>query len=182
MNLGDIEPWKLILGFLGTVVVAYFAYLGARHTANSSVAGVAQTSKVDAQESALQAWQELLEPYKIDVKDLRAELKAERDDRREHDKRVEKARTEAKTEVDRQLEAMSREIATLRSEVGEWKRLAKTIARWATRLRDEVLRLGGTVPATPEELLTLQAIEDASDAVASPAPPPPPTYPGPTPP
>lgn len=159
--MGAIEPWQLVLGFLGTVIVAGLAYLGARHTAAASRAGAEKASHVDAQESALQAWQELLQPYKDDVRDLRAELRTEREERAEHDRTVERRRIEAKAEVDEQMETMRREMAALTSQLGEWKRLAQTIARWATRLRDEVLRLGGTVPATPEELLTLQAIEDA---------------------
>lgn len=157
----NIEPWQLILGFVGTVIVAGLGYLGATRTAAASKAGATQTSHVNAQESALQAWESLLQPYRDEVELVRRELREERDDRAEHEKRIERRRIEAKAEVDEQMDDMRREIALLSAQVGEWKRLAQTIARWATRLRDEVLRLGGTVPATPEELLTLRAIEDA---------------------
>lgn len=159
--LGDVELWKIIVGTVGTVAVGWFVLVGARHTANTSKAGAEQTSHVNAQESALQAWESLLQPYRDEVATLRAELKDEREDRATQQTRIERRRIEAKADSDEQMAVMRRQIEDLSSQVGEWKRLAKTIARWATTLRDEVLRLGGTVPVTPEELLTLQAIEDA---------------------
>lgn len=159
--LKDIELWKAVLALLGTALVVLGGYFGATRTAAASRAGATQTSHVAAQESALQAWESLLQPYRDEVDLVRKELRAEREDRAEHEKHIERRRIEAKADVDEQMDKMRDEIAGLSAQVGEWKRLAQTIARWATRLRDEVLRLGGTVPATPEELLTLQAIEDA---------------------
>lgn len=157
----DIELWKLAVGSIVTLVGAWLLYRGGRFTATSSQAGAEKAAHVGAQESALKAWESLLKPYREEVEQLRRELKDERDDRAEQEARVERRRVEAKAEVDEQIAGMHRAMDGLSAQVGEWKRLAQTIARWATRLRDEVLRLGGTVPATPEELLTLQAIEDA---------------------
>lgn len=159
--LNDIEAWKLILGSVTTIAAAWLVYRGATRTASASRAGATQTSHVAAQESALKAWEGLLQPHIEEVARLRTELRDEREERAEHDRRVERRRIEAKSEVDEQMAEMDRKMAALSAQVGEWKRLAQTIARWATRLRDEVLRLGGEVPATPEDLLTLQAIEDA---------------------
>lgn len=137
---------------LGTILVAYLGYKGAKFTASRAQEGVKQTSQVDAQESALIAWQALLKPYQERVAQLEIDLDTEREARARQASAI-------SAEQDTQRETMRR----LQSEVTRWQGVAKTIARWALQLRDEVVRLGGTVPMTPEELLTLQAIEDRND-------------------
>lgn len=157
------SPLTYIIGAIVSIVGAVLLYYGTRFTANRAKEGVEQTSKVDAQESALHAWQELLQPYRDEVASCRAEigqLRSESDhDRREHEKEI-KAERAAR---EKQVQLLTERIDLLTLQLTEWKRLARVIARWATTLRDQVLKLGGTVPTTPEELLTLQALEDAED-------------------
>lgn len=144
------EIWKAILGVIGTGVTGAFIYLGARITANRSKEGVAQQTQKDANAQVIEAWEGLLQPYRDEVQMVRRE---QVEDRKTH-----------RDEIARILEEQNlqrREMERLQSEVTRWKQVAKTIASWATQLRDEVLRLGGKVPATPEELLTLQAISEA---------------------
>lgn len=155
--------WQPVLGALATVVVAYLAYLGARATAAGAKAGVDRTSDVAAQESALSAWQELLEPYRAEVRGLRASLQEERDQRAARDRVAEERRLERERAVQSQMDKLSERIEVLTIELGHWKRLAKVIARWATTLRDQVLTLGGQVPATPDELLLIQSIDTDDD-------------------
>jgi hypothetical protein len=152
--------WQAALAVLGTFITAYFLWLGARYTASKSAEGQKATTEVAAADSALKAWQGLLEPYIAEVARVRTELTAEREERAVKDRRDEEDRADAKRLVTQQMEALQDQVDKLRDEVKVWKRVAQTIARWATTLRDEVLRLGGTVPATPDELLTLQAIQE----------------------
>ncbi|TIC78764.1 hypothetical protein [Nocardioides sp. GY 10127] len=163
--MSGLEPWQqtlvTALGLLGSIAVAYITYRGARYTAAASREGARRTSDVDAQDSALQAWKDILQPYRDEVKLLRTELQQEREDRALAERRASEDRDAVARQVRDDMVRMSERIDLLTIQVGEWKRLAKTIARWATRLRDEILRLGGEVPATPDELLTLHAIEDA---------------------
>lgn len=162
------EPWQYILGTFVTVLLGYLTYRGARVTADRSREGVHRTADVQESAEAFDAWRELFEPMRTrlreqdeELKAIREDLRAERKDRTDKERADERDRAAAKRSVDQQIERLTERIDTLTLQLNEWKRLAKTIARWAGRLRDEVLRLGGTVPATPEELLTLQAIEDA---------------------
>lgn len=143
---------QILLGFAGTALAAYLTYLGVKFTANRAKEGVQQTSKVDAQQSALAAWEKLLEPYRQEVDRLRAEIGSMRETHRlEHERREE------------QVTRLSERIDLLNLQLSEWKRVARVIAKWATSLRDEVLHLGGTVPATPEELLTMQALDEREE-------------------
>jgi predicted RNase H-like nuclease (RuvC/YqgF family) len=156
----DASVWKTLLVTIGTLIGSYLVYKGGTFTAAKAKEGSDATTSVTAQDSALQAWQNLLAPYQAEVLQLRKELDRERLQRLENQRVDEAARTEAKKVVDRELKALRGRVDKLTDEVRVWKRVAQTIARWATLLRDEVLRLGGTIPATPEELLTLQALED----------------------
>lgn len=158
--MGGIEWWQPVLALVGTVLLAYFAYRGAKATAASAKAGNDRTADVDAQESALKAWQELLAPYRDEVKQLRADLTEERNARSENQTNEEKLRRERETAVQVQMDRLTERIDLLTLELAHWKRLAKVIARWATTLRDQVLTLGGAVPATPDELLLIQTIDD----------------------
>ncbi len=151
---GDVEVWKVLLGAAVTLAGSWLLYKGVVRTASAAKDGVQQTTQVDAQQSALDAWQELLQPYRDEVAVLRADLAAERTARAEQHETERKAR-------EAQVTRLTERIDLLTLQLTEWKRLARVIARWATTLRDELIRQGGTVPATPEELLTLQAIDDA---------------------
>lgn len=151
--MGDVELWKAVLALVGSLAGAYLLYRGAIRTAGSAKEGVQQTAQVDAQQSAIDAWQELLQPYRDEVATLRTDLDTERTQRRAAEAKERKERAE-------QVARLTERIDLLNLQLTEWKRLARVIARWATTLRDELIRQGGTVPATPEELLTLQAIDD----------------------
>ena len=161
--MGGVQPWQLALGTLVSVLTAILVYRGARITADRSKEGSLRSSEVDEQQSALTAWKDLLEPYQTEVRQLRTDLTTERQARQEQERRDIEDRANAKAQVDGQIAELNRRITSLTSQVAEWKRLARTIARWATTMRDEILRLNGTVPATPDELLTLRAIEESED-------------------
>jgi predicted nucleic acid-binding Zn-ribbon protein len=137
------------IGAIATMVAAYLGYLGYRRTATGAKAASDITAAQAQMAAALAAWESLLEPYKEEVAVLRAELRTERQERAVHER-----------STSQQLREHRREMDALRDEVATWQRVARTIARWATQLRDELLRMGGTIPATPEELLTLQALDD----------------------
>lgn len=139
-----------LIAALSAVVVAWIGYLGIKSTRSA-----AQNAPASAPgpEAALAGWQAAVAEFNDTVRKLRREQDQDRERRAEHDRAV-----------DEELTRQREQIEQLRGEVATWQRVAKTIARWATALRDEVLRLGGTVPATPEELLTLQAIEDAEQS------------------
>lgn len=153
-----------VLKLIGTGFGAYLLYLGVQFTAKRSKEGVERTAEVDEQQSALDAWKELVQPYRDEVLQLRRDLNEERRARQEKERADEKDRAEAKQTVDRQIERLTERIDMQAKQIAEWKRVARVIARWATTMRDEILRLNGTLPATPEELLTLQAIEDAEQS------------------
>lgn len=138
-----------ILGVAGTGIAGWLALKGATRTASASKEAAAQATQATAQDSALKAWESLLEPYRQEVSQLRERLEASD---RKH---------EAQREVtEQQIAKMTERIDFLTLQLEHWKRLAKVIARWATNLRDQVLSLGGTVPATPDELLLIQSLDD----------------------
>lgn len=138
-----------VLGFVGTVVAAWLLYRGGGTQARNAKHAAEQTTHVDAQDSALRAWETLLEPYREEVAALRLEISEER-----------ATRAREARENEQRFHAMDERIQFLTLQVRHWKRLAKVIARWATTLRDQVLTLGGTVPATPDELLLIQSLDD----------------------
>lgn len=146
------EVQVALIGGLGTVVVGLLTYLGVTRQARAARAATDHASRKDERDSALKAWESLLDPYRDEVKQLRAELARDRE-----------AWQEQQRHTDAEQRSLRTMIEDLTDQVQTWQRVAKTIARWATSLRDEVLRLGGTVPATPEELLTLQAIDHGDD-------------------
>lgn len=155
--------WVAIIGAVVTLAVGYLTYKGARHTAAASTAVAEEAADSTEQDRAVDAWRSmvttLLGPLEQRVADLTRDLETER-----------KVRRDSSTEHRRQLRSLRQELdqATHRLdqtllELEEWRRVAKTLARWGSTLRDEVLRLGGTVPATPEELLTLHMIEERGE-------------------
>ena len=144
-----IDVLKILGGVIGSLGAAWLVYRGAQFTGTKAKEGVDQTSRVDAQQSALDAWQELLQPYRDEVAALRKQMSQMKfDQEAEHRRREE------------QVIRLTERIDLLTLQLTEWKRVARVLARWGATLRDQVLSLGGTVPATPEELLTLQALED----------------------
>jgi septal ring factor EnvC (AmiA/AmiB activator) len=168
-------PWQAILFALVSLALGWLTYRGVKLTANKAKEGSQRSTAVAEQESALNAWQamatEMVDPIRKELKasrddaeQLRRELDDERKERKEREKADERDRAEAKRLVAEQMTELQEQVDKLRDEVKVWKRVAQTIARWATALRDEVLRLGGTVPATPEELLTLNAIQDHEES------------------
>ena len=94
---------------------------------------------------------------------VRADLRAEREDRARQEAEAAEERERQREIVDAQLARLNERVEFLSMQLRHWKSLARVMAGWATSLRDEVLRLGGTLPAEPEELLTLQAIIDAGE-------------------
>lgn len=151
--MDGLAPWQYAgltaLGLMGTVVVAYLGYLGARFTASASKEGATRATDVDAQESALNAWQELLAPYRDEVTALRARVVA-----------GEEKSEEERAAFQQQITLLTERIDFLAHQLRHWKRLARVMARWATQLRDQVLTLGGELPATPDELLLIQSLDD----------------------
>lgn len=141
----------------GSVVGSILLWRGAKFTADRSTEASRQATTVDAQEAAVNAWKELLEPYREEVARMRSELA----DVREELAGERTDRAAAQRVTDGEVERLQERVGLLTVQLSEWKQMARVISRWATRLRDEVLRLGGTVPATPDELLVLQAIDDA---------------------
>ena len=144
----SIELQVALVTALGALAVGGFGYLGVTRQTRAAKAATDRATRKEDRDSALKAWEDLLDPYRDEVKQLREELAEERAARQEQQRRVDAEQRSQRTMIE-----------DLTDQVKTWQRVAKTIARWATSLRDEVLRLGGTVPATPEELLTLQAID-----------------------
>jgi len=157
------EVYAAIVAAIATVLVAWLALKGAGRTAAASKAASSEQAKVDAQESALQAWKDLLQPTIDEVERLRRDQKIQAEERAAKDAAEAKEREEKAAEIQQQILRLSERIDFLTMQLKHWKRLAKVIARWATTLRDQVLTLGGTVPATPEEMLLIQSLDDEDD-------------------
>lgn len=130
------------------IIVAYLGYLGVRDQNRTAKAGSDAAKGTQATDSALKAWEGLLAPYKAEVQELRGEVKTLRDEAQESRDR----------EVDR-----DRKIVVLTEELHRWQRVAKTIARWAVTMRDQLRGLGHEVPAEPDELMTLRIVSDVDD-------------------
>lgn len=156
------EPWQYVLGSVVAVLLGYLTYRGGLIQAAKASEGVARSADVAEQESALQGWKDLLEPYRVEVREVRTELTKERQDRAAKERQDAEDRAREKALVQKQMAEMAESIEALKGEVRRWKSLARVIARWATTLRDQVLTLGGTVPATPDELLLIQVLDDDS--------------------
>lgn len=141
-----------IIAAVATLGAGWLAYKGAVQTRAASKT----VAKVDADptdnDRAIDAWrsmvQTLLVPLQQRIEALDRDLAAERTTSAAHGREI--------RELNRRLRHALREL-------DEWRRAARTLARWGTALRDEVVRLGGKIPATPAELLTLQLLEDRDD-------------------
>lgn len=141
----------------GGIAVAVLGFLGVRYTARSSkranaeeaVAEEAQAEADNEQRRLREAWPELLDNIRTEfVEPLRKEVATER---------------HARQELEKTVEEQGRQIRSLSSEVHRWQQIARTLARWGLRMRDQVIALGGTVPSDPDELITLRAIDDLDD-------------------
>lgn len=143
----------LILGAIPTIIVAYLAYKGAVGTSRDASKVATAENDTTQQDRAVDAWRSMVEtllgPLEKRITELQADLDTERS-----------ARESAGRQHTLELQRHAQTVQALTRELDEWRRVARVLAKWGTALRDEVLRLGGTVPATPEELLTLHAIED----------------------
>lgn len=148
--------WVAIIGGLVTLGVGYLTYKGARHTGAAATAVATEANDSTEQDRAVDAWRSmvttLLGPLEARVAQLTDDLDTERS-----------ARQASSTEHRRKLREQGARLDQTLAELEEWRRVARTLARWGSTLRDEVLRLGGTVPATPEELLTLHMIEERQE-------------------
>lgn len=139
---------------VGVIVAAWLSFRGVRHTqaaarkANAEEGAAEKKSKADEAEQARfrEAWPELLDNIRTEfVEPLREEVARERE-----------ARQELASEVDE----LRRTVRSLSSEVDRWRRAARALARWGVALRERLRELGGPLPADPEELELLHAIED----------------------
>lgn len=139
---------------LGSVAVPYFGYRGLKYTRQASVTANAeevaaqQQAQSDEQEQKRfrQAWPELLDSVRTElVEPLREELDRER---------------QARKALAKKVDEQGDRITSLSSEVTRWRRTARALARWGVTLRQQVIALGGTAPADPDELELLHAIED----------------------
>lgn len=154
--MAEVEPWQWIIGTVVTLLLGYLTYRGATFTASRTKEGVERTAEVSAQDSALDAWRELVEPYRQETRDLRDRLT---DQVARVDRLVEDHESERK-DFNHRLEVQAERVDLLTMQVKHWKRTARVMARFAGQMRDEVLRLGGTIPATPDELLLIQQLDD----------------------
>lgn len=130
------------------LIVAYLGLLGIRDQTRTARASSDSTTQGKDTDSALAAWESLLQPYKDEVKELRGEVKTLRED----------AVKSRDRETDR-----DKKIAALTEELHRWQQVAKTIARWAVTMRDQLRSLGHEVPAEPDELMTLLIVSDVDD-------------------
>lgn len=137
-----------VISAVVAVIVAYLGYLGVRDQNRAAKAGSDQATRGKDTTDALAAWESLLQPYKDEVKELRGEVKTLRQDAVESRDR----------ETDR-----DRKISALTEELHRWQQVAKTIARWAVTMRDQLRSLGHEVPAEPDELMTLLIVSDVDD-------------------
>lgn len=163
----DFSQWQWILGTIVTGLLGYLTYRGSKVQARASKDSGVRTSQVDEQQSALDAWKELLDPYRAEVARLSSELIAERKNRLEMERKNTESRIEDKrfslsllAKTNRTLAEQAKQIEAQATQIEHWTRLARTIAKFAVQMRDEVIRLGGTAPATPKELLFIQSAEE----------------------
>lgn len=150
------EVITAIITALATVAVGYLVYKGGRQTAAESTKVSEAEQDSTEQDRAVAAWRSMVETLLVPLERRVGELQRDLDKERT-------AREDAGREHARRIRAQDHQIRELTRELQTWQRAARVLARWGTALRDEVLRLGGTVPATPDELLTLHAIEDAAN-------------------
>lgn len=134
---------------IASVVGSWLLYKGAQKTAAASRAGAQHVAASEERAEVMQAWKDLTAPLQAEVTRLHQRLTD-----------VETKRAEEQRAMQAQITTLTERVDFLQVQLQHWKRLARVIARWATTLRDQVLSLGGTVPATPDELLLIQSLDD----------------------
>lgn len=160
VDLGSADPLQVILTSAVAIAGSYLLYRGTRRQADTAQQASTSATRVDEQESALQAWKDLLAPLQQQVAVQAQEIAADRATRKK-----EREEWEAReAEILRRQERLSAELAAVRRDLGHWKRMAKAIAKWALALRDQVIALGGNAPSHPEELLLMQAVTSGESA------------------
>ncbi|WP_181312457.1 hypothetical protein [Nocardioides campestrisoli] len=139
--------WNAVLSSAATVAVALIGFLGVRYTTRASRKANAEEKVANAETARLgEAWPMLLDSVRTElVEPLREELDRER-----------QARKALAKKVDEQGER----ISSLSSEVTRWRRTARALARWGMAMREQLRALDVAVPAAPDELELLHAIED----------------------
>jgi predicted RNase H-like nuclease (RuvC/YqgF family) len=147
---------KSIVAALASIIGAWFLYKGAQKTTAAARAGSEQAAAVDDRADVMQAWKDLNAPLQAEVTRLHArQTELEQQQIAERQAAAAEARR-----MQAQITTLTERVDFLQVQLQHWKRLARVMARWATTLRDQVLTLGGTVPATPEELLLIQSLDD----------------------
>jgi hypothetical protein len=141
------------IGALGTIVVAVLVFKGGQLTAASSRDASIHAARVEAQDSALDAWSDLITPYREEVAELRSRMRA-----------LEQTVADEREVFNGRMLAMTERVDLLTVQVRHWKRVARSMAALAAQMRDEVISLGGTVPPFPEEeLLLIRDLDSADD-------------------
>ena len=72
-----------VVGGVAGVIVAAIGFLGVRAQVRAGREGARATADSGAADRALKAWETLLEPYRVEVTQLRSDLDTERSQRRE---------------------------------------------------------------------------------------------------
>jgi predicted RNase H-like nuclease (RuvC/YqgF family) len=144
---------EALIGGVVTLGVAGLGFLGVRYTARSARSANNDTVTASEQATAVKAYESMVNTLLVPMENRIGQLEGAL-------VRETKARSTEQAKQSKRIEEQKERIDLLNIQLREWKRLAKVIARWATTLRDQVLTLGGQVPATPEELLLIQSLDD----------------------
>lgn len=151
MSAGEIAGGAF--GAIASIAVGWLGWLGVRRQQAGAREASKETNAQASQDRALAAWEKLLQPHIAEIARLTLALdeRDQRDRERDaHDQRV-----------DLELRHQRRRIVQLERENDSLLSMARIITRWAVRLRDQVVELGGNPGAEPDELETLQALGDA---------------------
>ena len=157
-----------------TLVVGILAAVGGGAVA-AFVSGLFQSPKTKAEAAKLLAeqgqtidgrWEKLSNELEERLSRERAEHRAEIEELRAAGQRdneklnsrleaVEKKLAESEEDRNRlrqEVAQAERTIGRLRDEVTKEKRVTRTVIGWAITMRDELVRLGGTVPEVPKQV------------------------------
>lgn len=132
-----------ILGSAVTLLVGYLGYLGVKQQARAAKAGTDNSTAKAETAHAMDTLRELIDPLREELAEHRQAVKGLREEVRAATERVDK----------------------LSREVHRWKAAARALAAWGVTLRDELLRLGGHVPAEPDEMALLRVLDDDDPAL-----------------
>lgn len=134
-------------GVAATTIAGWFTYLGVRRQAAGAKEASSEAAAQRSQDRALEAWENLLAPHIEEIRRLRDQSSA----RDAHD-----------LQVDLELRQLRGRTTQLERENDRLLTMSRVIARWAVKLRDKLESAGIDPGATPHELETLQALEDAT--------------------